>query len=797
MIKNYFKTAIRNLTRNKAYTAINIAGIAVGLTAFWMIALYVADEFSYDRFNTNADRIYRVAQHASWEGGNISQATTSAPFAGSLKETYPEIQEATRILMEGGGIISYDNKPITADDILFADANIFKVFSLSLISGDAATALTQPQSIVLTESLARKLFTDPQKALNQTVYFSNNFPNVVTGVIRDIPDNSHLRFSGLRSLPANWTDGWQNFNVFTYLLLKPGTDYKQFEAKLPDWASLTIRKMMKITDYRLELQPLTDIHLHSNLQVEMSPNSSITRVYIFMIIAALVLIIAVINYINLSTARSSTRVREVGVRKVIGSGRRHLIGMFIAEALVITCVAALAAFFLITVLLPVFNNLADKSLTVWRFGIYTTLLVMVAFVLLTGFMSGLYPALLLSRFKTIPALKGQMGSMNNSILFRKSLVVFQFTITVIMIAGSIIIYRQLQYTTQKDLGFNKSQVLTFHVHDQAVRKQVAAIKTQLLQSQLIQGAAVAGNPIGNNNLGSMGFVFEKNDGSFSTSNKLVQELLVDADYIPTLEIKVSQGRNFSTAIESDKYGAALINETLMHELGWKDAINKRLRFKFGEGETGERTVVGVIKDFHTYSLQHKVEPMVLMMPPVASMEDNLYVKIDNNQTAAALAWIEKVYRAFDKSNPVVFSFLDQNFARQYAAEQKQERLSLIFTILAISLAALGLFGLAAFAAQQRVKEIGIRKVLGASVGSIITMLSKDFIKLVVIAIVIATPIAWIVMHQWLQGFAYRIGIHWWFFGLAGILALLITLATISVHAIRAALANPVNSLRNE
>ena len=797
MVITYFKTAIRNLVRNKAYAAINIAGIAIGLTAFWMIALYVADEFSYDRFHTNADRIYRVAQHASWEGGNISQASTSAPFAASLKQTYPEIQEATRILYEGGGVISYNDKHIKADDILFADDNIFKVFSLPFISGTAATALTQPQSIVLTESLARKLFTDPDKALNQTIYFENNFPNVVTGVIKDIPGNSHLRFSGLRSLPTGWTEGWQNFNVFTYLLLQPGTDYKKLEAKLPDWASQTIRKMMRITDYRLELQPITSIHLHSNLQVEMSPNSSINRVYIFMIIAALVLIIAVINYINLSTARSSTRVREVGLRKVIGSGRRHLIGMFIAEALVITCIAAIGAFFLITVLLPLFNTIADKSLTVWRFGIYTSLSIIVAFVLLTGFMSGLYPALLLSRFKTIPALKGQMGSMNSSILFRRSLVVFQFTITVIMITGSVIIYRQLQYTTQKDLGFNKGQVLTFHIDDQAVRQQTAAIKTQLLKSPLIQGAAVAGNPIGNNNLGSMGFVFEKNDGSFSTSNKLAQELLVDADYIPAMDIKVSQGRNFSTAIESDKYGAALINETLMRELGWKDAINKRLRFKFGEGEVGERTIVGVVKDFHTYSLQHKVEAMVLMMPPVASMEDNLYVKIDNKHTEAALSWIEKVYRQFDKSNPLEFSFLDQNFARQYAAEQKQSTLSLIFTILAISLAALGLFGLAAFAAQQRVKEIGIRKVLGASVGSIITMLSKDFIKLVLIAIAIATPIAWMVMHQWLQGFAYHISIHWWFFGLAGILALLITLATISVHAIRAALANPVNSLRNE
>ncbi len=448
-------------------------------------------------------------------------------------------------------------------------------------------------------------------------------------------------------------------------------------------------------------------------------------------------------------------------------------------------------------LLPLFNTLSGKELSLWRFGTFTTLLCVIVFALLAGAFSGLYPALFLSRFKAIPALKGQMGNLSDNILFRKSLVVFQFTITVIMIAGSIIIYRQLQYTSKKDLGFNKEQVLTFHIHDREVRKQTGAMKIQLSQNPLIEGVAVAGNPIGNNDLGAHGFVFEKNDGSFSTSNKMSQELMVDADYLGTMGIQLSQGRNFTPGNEADKYGSALINETLLRELGWKDALHKRVRFTYGQGEVGERTVVGVVKDFHTYSLQHKVEPMVLMMPPVASMEDNVYVKINTAHTKEAMAWIEKVYHEFDKSNPVEFNFLDQNFARQYAAEQKQETLALIFTILAVSIAALGLFGLAAFTAQQKVKEIGIRKVLGASVPSIVSMLSKDFIRLVVIAIVIATPIAWMGMHNWLQGFAYRVGIQWWVFVLAGVLAMFITLVTIGIHAVRAARANPINSLRNE
>jgi putative ABC transport system permease protein len=797
MFKNYFKTAFRNLFRNKTYAVINIGGIAIGLTAFWLITLYIADEFSYDRFHKNADRIVRVAHHSKWEGGELHLAATSAPFAPALKSSYPEIQEATRIIPEGGGFISYNKKAIKADDIFFADDNIFNVFTHPFLYGDANTALSKPEGIVLTETLAKKLFGDAEKALNQTVFFENNYPNMVTGIIADVPENAHLRFSGLRSLPANYTESWQNFNLITYLLLTKGANYKNLESKLPQFAAKTIQKEMGVADYRMELQPITSVHLQSNLQGEIGTNGSMSRIYIFMAIAALILIIAVINYMNLSTARSSIRVKEVGMRKVLGSGRRHLIGLFITEALVMTLFAALVSFFLVSLLLPFFNELANKNLTVWRFGTPATLVVLIGFALLTGVVSGSYPAFFLSRFKTIPALKGQLGNLSNSILFRKSLVVFQFVITVVMIIGSLVIYRQMKYTSNADLGFNKDQVLTFHIDDRNVRSQVGAIKTQLLQNPLIQNVSVAGNPIGNNDLGSHGYTFEKADGSFLPTTKMAQELMVDADYVPTLEMKMTSGRNFSAANNADKYGAALVNETLVKDLGWKNAIGKRVRFEFGKGEVGERRVIGVVKDFHTYSLQHKVEPMVLLMPPAASMEDNLYVKINTAKTTEALAFIEKTYRQFDKTSPVEFHFLDQNFARQYAAEQKQEQLSLIFTVLAVFIACLGLFGLAAFTAQQRVKEIGVRKVLGATVASITIMLGKDFIKLVFISILIAVPIAWYAMSKWLEDFAYRISIEWWVFALAGVVALFVALVTVSFQAIKAAMANPVKSLRME
>lgn len=796
MIGNYIRIAWRNLARNKMYAAITIGGITIGLAAFWLIALYVADEFSYDRFHEKAGRIVRVAQHARWEGGSISQATTSAPFAGALKKEFPEIEEATRIDREGDGIISYNGKSLQVPDMMFADSNVFNVFSWPFLHGDPKTALLAPQTIVITESLAKRIFGNAEEALNKTVYFTNNYPSLVTGVLKDIPLNSHLRFSALRSMPG-FTSSWQNFNVYTYLLLKEGATPQQLEKKLPRFAAKTIMAIMRVNEYRMELQPVTSIHLGSQLQVEVSANSSMGRIYIFMAIAALVLIIAMINYMNLATARASIRIREIGVRKVIGSGRRHLVSMFITEAFVTTCLAALAAYFIVTALLPFFNSLSGKNLSVWRFGTLPTLVALSGFVVLTGIISGSYPALFLSRFKTIPALKGQLGNLATSILFRKSLVVFQFVVTVVMIAGSFIIYRQLQYTRQKDLGFNKDQVLTFHIHDRQVRSQVAAIKTQLLQNPLIQGVAVAGNPIGNNDLGSMGFRFETNEGAFTTHSTLSQELMVDADYIPTLDIKMAAGRNFSTAGQADKYTAAIVNETLVKEMGWKEPVGKRLQFKFGENEIGERTIVGVIKDFHTYSLQHKVDPMVLMMPPVASMEDNLYVKINTSKTAEALAFIENIYKQFDKSNPVEFRFLDQNFARQYEAELKQEQLSLSFTILAIFIACLGLFGLAAFTAQQRVKEIGIRKVLGATVTSIAIMLSKDFVKLVLIAICIATPIAWYAMNKWLEGFAYRVNIEVWVFVAAALVAMFIAIVTVSIQAIKAGMANPVKSLKTE
>ncbi len=797
MFKNYFKTAWRNLQRNKIYAAINIGGIAVGLAAFWLIVSYVSDELSYDSSFVNTDRICRIVQHASWQGGSMNIVPTSAPFATAFKTTFPEVENAARIDIEGGGVIKYGDKTFKQDDICFADNSLFNLFDYRFLFGNATTALTQPQSIVITQSLANKIFGNAAKAINQTILFgSDNYPNKITGVIADMPGNSHLRFSGIRSFGnALNNDGWNNSYLYTYLLLKKGTDIKALEKKLPALEK-TIAGEMHFTNYHVELQPLTSIHLHSNLDYELSANGSISHVYMFIVIAVLILLIALINYMNLSTARAAMRVKEIGIRKVIGSSRKHLAGLFISEAMLVTVIAGTIACFLVQLSLSFFNQLSGKNLSIWHYGVMDTITGLVIFVLFIGLVSGSYPALFLSRFKMIPSLKSQLGNMQTSIMFRKSLVVFQFVIAVFLISSSFIIYKQLKYISQKDLGFNKEQVLTFHIDDIKVRSEIPSLKHTLLQSPLIEGVAVAGNPIGNNDLNENDFVFEKN-GEMQPPSQLANKLYVDEDFLKTTDIHLSQGRNFSKDMPTDKDGAVIINETLMKTLGYTNATGKKMQYNTNNNSISYRTIVGVVKDFHAYSLQHKIEPMVMMMPPNDKEQDNLYVKIAKGKAAQGIAYLKTTYAKFDNNNTADFHFLNENFAKQYAAEQKQEQLSLSFTVLAFIIACLGLVGLVIFATMQRTKEIGIRKVLGASVTSVTVMLSKDFARLVAIATVIAIPVAWFAMNKWLQDFAYRINIEWWMFLLSGGIAILIALLTVSFQAIKAAIAKPVNSLRTE
>jgi putative ABC transport system permease protein len=796
MIRNYFRIAWRNINRHKLFSLVNICGLAVGVAVFLIIVSYVADELSYDRHNVKAERIFRVVQHGKWSTGSFDLAITSAPYAAAHKSDYPEVEEATRIDMEGGGKITYNDRQIMAPDVLIADQDIFNIFSYHFLEGDPRSALSEPHSIVLTKALALKIFGAVSSAPGKIVKFDNGVPITITGVIDDVPTNAHFTFSALRSFNSNYTERWGNANLFTYVLLKHSGDYKKIEAGSPAFYNKYLKTDLAGISYRMELQPLTSIHLHSNLQFEMGSNGSITNIYVFSIVALLILSIAVINYVNLTTARSVIRIKEIGIRKVIGSGRAQLMLMVFTESILFTVLATALGIVLVQLALPYFNHLSGKSLKIWPLGPTTSLSLYFGFGVIAGLISGIYPALFLSGFATIPAMKGQLGNQSSTILFRKSLVTFQFVITILMIVGTAIIYQQLNYVNTKDLGFNKSQMLTFHIQSKTVRRQLDALKTQLLESPLIESAAAAGNPIGNNDIGETDFNIGP-DGNTAPETKIVEQLIVDEDFIPAMQIQLLQGRNFKKGVMDSTQNAIVVNQTLVDELGWKKPIGMRVRTGVDKGVIQWSTIVGVIKDFNTYSLQHKIAPMKLVFPQTANDMDNLYVRLNGKNIPTALDYLKHIYSKFDPENKVDYHFIDQNFASQYQTEEKQGDLLLVFTVLAISIACLGLFGLVTFTAQQRIKEIGIRKVLGASVGSIVGLLSKELLYLVLLAAIIATPIAWFAMHRWLQGFAYRVDINGWIFVVAGIVAAFIAFLTMSIRSVNAALSNPIRSLRSE
>ena len=795
MFQSYFTIAIRNLLRHKLFSVINVGGLAVGLAAFWMIALYVGNELAYDRHHANADRIFRIAQHAQWDGGNFHGAITPTPYAPAMKADFPEVEETVRIDAEGGGTFTNNGKEFRIGDIVFADESFFRIFSHNFLYGDASTALSKPGSIVITKTLAQTIFGDPSAALNKTLDFGYQ-SELVTGVIEDVPANSHFGFSAVRSMPEIGEESWLNSRLYTYILLRDKDDIAALESKMPAFFERHIKPSSPNMDYRAELQPLTSIHLHSALEFEMGTNGNITYVYVFSIVAALILLIASINYMNLSTARSSLRIRETGLRKVVGSRRGQLVLLFLTESVLVTIIASVLSVFLMTLSMPLFESFTGTTIDIWRFGTLATIGVLVLFSITAGMLSGIYPAFFLSGFRVIPALKGLAGNHEGNVLFRQALVVFQFTATIAMIAGSIIIYRQLSFVMHKDLGFNKDQVITFHLNGRDIRAKVDAIRQELLQQNLVEDAGTAGNPIGNNNIGGQGYKIEF-DGAVEDRTRMASYFTIDEDFIPTLQIEIKEGRNFSKSILTDNQ-MVIVNQALVDDAGWENAVGKQI--EMGKDSTGKSMlfeVAGVVKDFNIYSLQHQVEPLILQLPRQVFDKDNMYVRVSKADIAGGLRAVEDIYKKYDATGAFEYNFLDQNFGRQYRAEELQGKLLLTFTALAISIACLGLFGLITFTTEQRRKEIGIRKVLGGSVGGIVVLVAKNLLVLIVVSALIASPLAWYSMDRWLQEFAYHIEIGIWIFIVAGTSALAVALITISSQAARAAMANPVESLRSE
>ncbi|MBV7529440.1 ABC transporter permease [Chitinophaga sp. sic0106] len=798
MIHNYILIAWRNLLRYRLYTLINLTGLTIGLAACWVLLLYVYKEKSYDTYFDKGDRIYRVVNAASWTGGNLNLASTSAPFGPVLQRDYPEVETALRIAADGNNTLESGNKRYDIGSLFITDPTFFKVFNFKSLAGNAETALNAPGNIVLTKTTAVKMFGSPEAAIGKAVVINKPSVYQVAAVVDDVPVNTHFQFEAVRAMPADYhADGWQNFELYTYLLLKPGASADGLQTKLKGFYDKYLKQYMgEGVSFNMTLQPLTTIHLQSHLSFELGANGNVVYVYIFLCAAILILLIGCINYMNLSTARAVVRTREVGVRKALGSDRWQVAMLFIAEALILTLVAVVVAFALVVTVLPAFNNITGVSLHIWDAGIGVTVIAVLLVALGTALLAGAYPALIMSGFNMINSLKGHRAIPSHS-AFRKGLVVFQFCIAILLAVSANVAYRQLQYVTTTDIGFNKHQLLTFHLPDQESRHHIAAIKQQLLENKLIKSVTASSNPIGDNNIGTNGFLFEQSDGRMPSATLLAQNFYVDADFIPTMGIKVIQGRNLSDKGDGDRYHGVLINETLVKKLGYTNPIGKRVEFAINDKNISvSRVIVGVVKDFHIYSLQHKVAPLVLRMAPVPEMEDNLFVRISSENIPQAIAWIEKVYHQYEKENTFSYRFLDEAFGRQYEKERVQERVFMMFTLLALFIACLGLLGLAAFTAVQRNKEIGIRKVLGASVWGIVGLLSLDFIKLVLIAIAVTVPVAWWYMGRWLDQFAYHIHLNPEVFIITALTVLAVALLTVSYHAIKAAVANPAKSLKS-
>ena len=802
MIRNYLKQTWRSLVKNKTCSFLNIIGLAVGLTCFSLIALWVNDELSYDKFNTNYDRIVRLTGIEKREAGISESAVSSAPMAKALKNDYAEIENTVRFDMREE-IIEHNGQQILEPGILITDPSIFRIFSYKLTNGDVASVLKEPYTVVLTQSTAKKYFGE-KDPIGQTllIYMNDSTGSganyTVTGLMPDPPKNAHFTFNILASFKtvevANpdvlTVDGWGDASYYTYLLLKKGVDQKAFSNKISQFYAKYIGDLFETWRpiYFYKLQPLRDIHLRSNLQYELAPTGNAKQVYIFSTIAVFILLLAGINYTNLATARSVSRAKEVGVKKVVGAGKRQLLTQYLFESVATAILAFIFSLVISAFLQPFFYKLTDKDLSLLSFPMLLVFLLAVTIFL--GLLSGIYPAIILSGFKPIGILKGAFKSSGKGILLRKSLVVTQFVITLVLVTGIIIIYTQMSYIKNKDLGYNKDELLFLRVHGNTdVINGYGAFKNDILSNPIISGAATSNSLLGS--LASGGS--ETVDISGNPLQVNTSRLRVDADYLNVHGIKLLAGENFGIHAATDSIRPVILNENAIKTFGWKNAeaaIGKP--FKMG-GQQGK--VIGVVKDFHFNTLQQLISPLAIY--PSGERFSRITLKADISKLPQTKAWLEKTWKKNFPSALLDYSFSDEVFEEQYRAEDKFSKIFLYFSILSLMIACLGLYGLISFTTSQKIKEIGIRKVLGASANGIAAMLSGGFLKLVLLACVIAMPVAGYVMSKWLEDFAYRTNISWWMFGAAGILVLLVALVTVSFEAIKAAIANPVKSLRTE
>ncbi len=806
MFKNYVKLALRNLKRYKGYSFINLTGLAIGIACCILILLYVQDEFSYDRYVDDYDRIYRMVLDLSTpDGEDISLARTPPPWAPALAQDYPAVRNYVRLKTPMvSWLVSNEerDKKFHEKGFYFADETVFEFFDFKLIQGDPRTALQDPLTLVLTESTAQRYFggDDP---VGKILRLDNAYDLEVTGVMQDVPPNSHFDFDILASIhtlssipiygDTNYLT-WRSAlfpDLYTYIKLREGYAIADLEEQMPEFLDRYLAEILNQANIsvRPHFQALTSIHLHSNLEAEIRANSDISYVYIFSAIALFVLVIACINFMNLATARSSNRAQEVGMRKVVGAERKQLISQFIGESIVWAFLSLLLAVVLVSVTLPFFNAVSGKDLAVgmmtWDFA-----LGILGLTMLVGILAGSYPAVFLSSFQPVAVFRGALKVGRSNSRLRKFLVVFQFTLSLIFIIGTAIVYNQLRYVQNKGLGFAKEQVVVLPMGDPRARQIYMTFKDRVMQEPEVLALSGTSSVPG----GLIGVNLLLPEGATRGNEITLGSFLVDHDFVDALGLELVAGRAFSREFSTDTMQAFILNETAIRRLGWEgEAVNKRL--SMGNFKRGQ--VIGVVKDFHAKSLHQRIEPLVIHIAPDPDAFLQLAVRISTQNIDREIASLQTAWEEIYPHDPFVYSFLDEDFGRLYHSDRQRGQIFLTFSVLAVAIACLGLLGLASFTAEQKTKEIGIRKVLGASIPGIIRLLSMEFVKLVLLANLIAWPLAYLVMNNWLQNFAYRENIPLLIFPLAGVLSILIALVTVSFQATKAALTDPVDSIRTE
>lgn len=804
MLENYTKVAFRNLWKNKGFSTINIVGLATGIACSLLIFLFVQDELSYDRFHRDGDRIYRVVKDfVNDDGSRIPDATSPGALAPAMQREIPEVASVTRVRPNWGRsyLVKYGDKKLADEGLYGVDSSFFDVFTFPLTAGHAGSVFRETNSIVLTETAARKLFgaADP---MGKTVQVDAFGDLMVTGVMKDVPRNAHFHFNYLVPFRVAAGNGaavgnWQNYNDYTYVKTRPGTSRADFERKIQ--ALYERHSEEDISEFYV--QPLRDIHLSSHLKWELEANGDRQYVYIFSLIAVFIILIAGINYMNLATAKASVRAKEIGVRKVAGALRESLVQQFLVESLITCLIASLLALGLAHLLLPVVNDLTGKQLSLLadpKLLLYAAL-----GTLALGLLAGFFPALYLSSFRPIAVLKGLKLNERGAFQLRKVLVVVQFTISIVLIIGALVISQQMHFIQSAKLGFETGQLVTINNAGFLPPADQSAFRNELERLPGVQAVTASNGMLAGK------FSTTRVNLKGSENQQQVNFISVAYNFLDVMNIEIREGRGFSSRFQADTLnngvpggpleqtiGSVVLNETAVRDLGIKGpAVGRQLEWARDGDTTYYLDIVGVARDFHFTSLRNPIKPFAFRVSPGA--QGTIIAKLSGNNLQGTLAQMENKWKQFTSERAFEYVFMDETFAQLYQAESRFQKVFVSMVILGIVIACLGLLGLATFAAQQRVKEIGIRKVLGASVSGIVGLLSRDFLKLVLIAFVLALPIGWYAMHHWLQDFAYRIPIRWWVFPLAGAIALLIALCTISFQAVKAAVASPVKNLRTE